>query len=127
MKSYEEIKKEMDELKAKNAELQKQVHKLKYGNEESWKKEKDLAMNYLQLFGSFGGVKIPMDKEMKSAIGTHIFKEITKMLNDNTNDFMSKVGVVILRNTDYFKKIFKPVVEELVEDMDFKVNFRGTE
>ena len=122
MKTYDEVKKEIEDLEIKNKELEKKVHDLKYGNKEKYEKEKDLAMNYLQLFG-YSGVRVPMDEEMKKAIGSHIYDEINKMIKEDKDKIQDKIAIIIVRNTEYFKKTFTPVVKEIIEDLNLNVSF----
>lgn len=127
MKSYEEIVNEINTLKKEKEELEEVVRKLKYGNDERWKKEKELAENYIQLFGGYDGIKIPLDEEIKKAIGKYIEQRVSNYIENNEEKFGERLALIALRSMDYFKKTFKPIVQGIIEDLDFNVSFHSNE
>ena len=124
MKTYDEVKKEIEDLKKQNRDLRDELNNEKYGSKKRWEKEKDLAMNYLQLFGGFGdGIKIPLDAEMKKEITAHILAEMRKILE--TDKDMEELFVTkALNYKKAFVNIFTPVVKEIIEDLDLNVSFK---
>ena len=123
MKTYEEIKKEMDEYKKKTEDLKEELRKEKYGSKERWEKEKDLATNYLQLFGGLGqGIRIPLDKQMKEGITEQIKKEMYSIMRAD-KDFEEVFIKLAMNYKNAFIRIFKPIVQEMIEDLDLNVSF----
>lgn len=121
MKTYDEVIKEINTLKKENETLKKQVHDLKYGNQERWKKEKELAENYLQLFG-YDGIQIPLDKDMKKAVGVYLSNKIHNIIeNKEDTTLLQAISLKILRNKKYFIDTFKPIIREIIEDMNFNI------
>ncbi len=123
MKTYEEIKKEMDEYKEEIKKLKAELHEAKIGSKDRWEKEKELATNYLQLFGGLGkGIRIPLDKQIKESITEHIKKEMYSIMRAD-KDFEEVFIKMAMNYKNAFIRIFKPIVQEMIEDLDLNVSF----
>lgn len=113
---------ELEKLREENKKLKEQIEKDKY----NFLQREELAKNYLQLFGGYGdsGIKIPLDEEIKKAISKFLFEEMKALLKSDKN-FEEQFIKMALGYKEYFIRIFKPVVKEIIEDLDFNVTFNS--
>lgn len=128
METFKKLEDEIRELKKKNKELEVKVAHAEKERDDyrySRTKEAQVDKNYLQLFGGYGdGIKIPFDADMKKAIGKLVYDTMYDIMHNDTN-LQEKFIKVGLSYKNSFISIFKPIVKEMLEDMDFTVNFEA--
>ena len=91
---------------------------LKYYKEKLYSRENCL------LIGGYSGISIPLDDTMKKALQKYISDTIFEMVKDDMKLRELFVNTA-MKYQDSFKEIFRPVVKELIEDLDFNVEFRS--
>ena len=89
--------------------------------EEELEKERKSSIT----IGGYGGIKIPLDEEIKRGISDFVYRKIKDIL-ENDEELMKKISMIIIRWKDYFIREFKPIVKEMIEDLDFNIDFRET-
>jgi len=117
-----------------NRRLTKKVKELEEHDEYLKKKVKDLESsaqydikarykekNSIQI-GGYSGISIPLDEVLKKEISEYIFKEVRKIVEED-KDFEDKFIKQALNYKGAFIRIFKPIVKEIIEDLDLAVRF----
>lgn len=112
-------------LERKIEQLEKELERVKSSNE-YYEKKADDNENYLRLFGRYDGLRIPFDAEMKKEISSHIKKMMYDAIKED-NELEDKFIKSALIYKDAFIRIFKPIVKEMIEDLDFNVRFQSYE
>ena len=130
METFTKLEDEIKELKKKNKELEVKVaHAEKERDDYKYSRTKEAKVdkNYLQIFGGYSdGIKIPFDAEMKKAVTKLVYDQMYDIMHSDI-DLQEKFIKVGLSYKPSFISIFKPIVKEIMEDMDFTVNFEANE
>ncbi len=113
LRKLNDLKEDRDYWKKKAADLQKQ-EQIRY--QIANKKKNSITI------GGYSGIEIPLDEAMKKQINDYIYKEIRQVI-ESDEDFEEKFVKAALNYKKAFVHIFKPVVEDIIRDIDFNVSF----
>jgi len=113
LSDYKSLKENRDYYKKKYDDMQKQ---------EQIRMRTDAKKKNSITIGGYSGIEIPLDEAMKKEINDYIFKEIRKVI-ETDEDFEETFVKAALNYKKAFVHIFKPVVEEIIRDIDFNVSF----
>ena len=124
MQENRRLEKKVKELEERGKYLEKKVKDNEASNQFDIKarwKEKNCI-----LIGGYSGISIPLDEVLKKEISEYILKEVRKIL-ETDEDFKETFIKAALNYKNAFINIFKPVVKEMIEDLDFNVSFEAEE
>ena len=113
LRKLNDLKENRDYYKKKCKELQKT---------EQARHQIELKKKNSITIGGYGGIEIPLDEAMKKQINDYIYKEIRNVI-ETDKDFEETFVKCALNYKKAFIRIFKPVVEEIIQDIDFSVAF----
>lgn len=119
-REYEKLSKEVKRLEEIISEKDKKIK----GLQSSEKVQSDMRRTEKNsiMIGGYSGISIPLDVVLKEQISTYIFKEVRNLMESN-KDFEDKFIKQALNYRKAFVHIFKPIVKEMIEDLDFEVKF----
>ena len=72
--------------------------------------------------GGYGGIEIPLDKEIKKAISNFVYAHVRELVEED-EELQKKFFVACMNYKRYFKELYSPLIRDTIEDMNFNVNF----
>lgn len=111
----EQYKEKIEYLKKREKGLEAQLKDLR--------EEMNANANCLKL-GGYGGISVPLDDEVKEQIRKYFKKQFRKIIRED-KDLEATFINIALNYKDAFIRIFRPIVKEMIEDLDFNVSFRA--